>query len=252
MNRETLEERAALLALGLLDEEEARSLIEAARRDEELRQVLSQFLSDATVLGLSAPEVEPPASLRQRVLDQAASLPQRPAESLEEGGPTAEPPAEERPSRRRLIQFLPWALAACLALVCVTLLQRNRALSEANSELIAQSQLAELQVASLRSALDNRPEAWGVAIWDERAQRGKFVATNLPPTEPSKQYQLWVVDPRYENPVDGGVFSVSEEGEIEYTFAPDRPVEEVAAFAVSLERRGGVPVAEGPMVLVGE
>jgi anti-sigma-K factor RskA len=34
-------------------------------------------------------------------------------------------------------------------------------------------------------------------------------------------------------------------------FHPNRPVQTVAKFAVSLERKGGVPKAEGPMVLIG-
>ena len=51
--------------------------------------------------------------------------------------------------------------------------------------------------------------------------------------------------------VDGGVFSVDPAtGEARITFHANKPVKSVAKFAVSLERKGGVPKAEGPMVLL--
>jgi anti-sigma-K factor RskA len=64
---------------------------------------------------------------------------------------------------------------------------------------------------------------------------------------------LWVVDPQYPNPVDGGVFSVDPAtGEARLVFKARQPVSNISAFAVTLERKGGVPKAEGPFVLLGK
>jgi len=35
-------------------------------------------------------------------------------------------------------------------------------------------------------------------------------------------------------------------------FKPAQPVTQAAAFAISLEKKGGVPVAVGPIVLLGK
>ena len=61
------------------------------------------------------------------------------------------------------------------------------------------------------------------------------------------------MDPQYPIPVDGGVFRVDPStGVAHVTFKANRPVNSVAKFAVSLERKGGVPKAEGPMVLLSQ
>ena len=55
------------------------------------------------------------------------------------------------------------------------------------------------------------------------------------------------------NPVDGGVFTVDPTtGERRMKFKAKQPVGAVNAFAVTLERKGGVPKAEGPFVLLGK
>ncbi len=45
--------------------------------------------------------------------------------------------------------------------------------------------------------------------------------------------------------------SILATGEARLNFRPNLPVKTVAKFAVSLERKGGVPKAEGPLVLIG-
>jgi len=74
----------------------------------------------------------------------------------------------------------------------------------------------------------------------------------LPRNAADRDYQLWLVDPRYKNPVDGGVFHVANDGMLSVAFHPNTPVREAQAFAISLERKGGVTKAEGPIVLLGK
>jgi anti-sigma-K factor RskA len=76
---------------------------------------------------------------------------------------------------------------------------------------------------------------------------------HLPALADDRDYQLWVIDPQYPIPVDGGVFRVDPAtGQARYSFRADKPIKTVAQFAVSLERRGGVAKAEGPMVLLSQ
>lgn len=113
--------------------------------------------------------------------------------------------------------------------------------------------VGEAHVTTLASLLQAAPQARAVAVWDPEGQEGLLQAEKLPPLRPDQDYQLWVVDPQYPNPVDGGVFAVDpSSGTARHAFKSRQRVDKVQAFAVTLERKGGVPKAEGPFVLLGK
>ena len=117
----------------------------------------------------------------------------------------------------------------------------------------AEGALANLKITALASLLNQSPEARAVAVWDPARQEGVLKVEKLPALLPTQDYQLWVVDPQYPNPLDGGVFTVdAQSGEARIVFTAKQPVAAVNAFAVTLERKGGVPKAEGPFVLLGK
>jgi hypothetical protein len=119
------------------------------------------------------------------------------------------------------------------------------------AQLELEADVAQLRIASLSSQLGERPDARAVAVWHPAQQRGVLTVDRLPALAGDRDYQLWVIDPAYPTPVDGGVFQVDPStGTTRIEFMTDRHVNEAKAFAVSLERKGGVPVAEGPMVLL--
>ena len=91
-----------------------------------------------------------------------------------------------------------------------------------------------------------------IAVWDPEQQLGLLTMEKLPAIADTQDYQIWIVDPAYPNPVDGGVFHVSQSGRVILPFKPAQPVTQAAAFAISLEKKGGVPVAVGPIVLLGK
>jgi anti-sigma-K factor RskA len=129
------------------------------------------------------------------------------------------------------------------------LAERDRLVARID-ELNSKRSFDQLRIASLSSQLEKA--SYGFAVFDPTTDDGVIEVVNLPELDGSKQdYQLWVVDPQYPKPVDGGVFQVGADGRGRLNFHTKQPVDSVAAFAVSLEKKGGVPVAEGPMVLVG-
>ena len=185
--------------------------------------------------------------------------------------------------------FIPWAAAAGLALAAgwvaqlyyisrseIALLTNRQALAELALQsarnqleaerLLAQRQLADLtqqmkaqgdlanfKITTLASMLNNSPQALAVAVWDPARQEGILQVEKLPALATDKDYQLWVVDPQYPSPVDGGVFTVdARTGAARIRFKSKQPVKTIDAFAVTLERKGGVPKAEGPFVLLGK
>ncbi|WP_415907220.1 anti-sigma factor domain-containing protein [Oleiharenicola sp. Vm1] len=187
-----------------------------------------------------------------------------------------------------LARLAPWGLAACLALTAGFLGLRLVSLRAENAALrterelaevaykMAQTQLGErtvlaekviadlgarlkhtedlsrLKITALASLLGNTPEAKAIAVWDPEQQSGLLTVEKLPAIAAEQDYQIWVIDPQYPIPVDGGVFKPDSTGHAVLTFKADKPVKQAAAFAISLEKKGGVPKAEGPLVLLGK
>jgi hypothetical protein len=94
------------------------------------------------------------------------------------------------------------------------------------------------------------PAAAGVSgdvVWDPVTQRGFLHFAGLAANDPAKhQYQIWIFDAgrdkRY--PVDGGVFDVpANAGEVIIPIRAALMVRKPAAFAVTLEKPGGVVVS---------
>ena len=97
-------------------------------------------------------------------------------------------------------------------------------------------------------------EVTGDVVWDARTQRGYLRFVGLRRNDPSsEQYQLWIFDGRRDEryPVDGGVFDVRTEGsEVIVPIRASLPVGSPLAFAVTIERPGGVVVSERTRVVV--
>lgn len=275
MSDEHDQELAALYALGLLEGAERFSFEARLTHRADLRALVSELEVTTATLAAVAPQVAPPSSLKASILAAA----RKPEQGLD-------------PSRGLLpfpvARLLPWAAAACFALTAVWLGLRASALRAENESLatqrdlaevatqIAQSQLAErtlvaesmindlgtklrrsedlsrLRIAALASLLKDSAEARAIAVWDNDRQSGLLTVEHLPAISPERDYQIWVIDPQYPIPVDGGVFHPSAEGKATIAFRGDKPIQSVSAFAVSLEKKGGVPKAEGPLVLLGK
>lgn len=273
MNGAYPHETAAGHALDLLEGAEKEAFDARLAADPELRALAADLRDSALALSLAVPQVEPPAGLRAAIL-AAADRP----EPDESGRVVAFP----------LARLLPWAAAACLALSTGWFALRSTSLDAANRTLdaqrelaetayrMAQSQLAErsllaeqmiadlgqrlqraddlgrLRVMSLASLQQERADSRAVAVWDQDRQAGLLTVEKLPAVAEDKDYQIWVIDPQYPIPVDGGVFKPDADGRATLTFKGDKPIAAATAFAISLERKGGVPKAEGPLVLLGK
>jgi anti-sigma-K factor RskA len=200
--------------------------------DPELRELVDQLDAAAAAVAHSATPRPLPPELRERVLGEV-----RRGKTIAFG---------------RRLNWIPWAIAACLALSCAYLVAERGRLRKRVTHLEQRDLLAQVQIASLNSQLKNAPDANAVVVWDEKRQRGVLKVTRLPANEADRDYQLWLVDPRYKNPIDGGVFHVANDGTLRLPFRPSSPVREAKGFAISLERKGGVTKAEGPIVLLGK
>lgn len=93
----------------------------------------------------------------------------------------------------------------------------------------------------------------GDVVWDARAQTGYMRFVGLRRNDVAReQYQLWIFDGRRDQryPVDGGVFDADGSDELIVPIRARVPVGAPLAFAVTLERSGGVVVSERERVVV--
>ena len=90
--------------------------------------------------------------------------------------------------------------------------------------------------------------ATGDVVWDPVKQRGFVRFVGLKPNDPQlHQYQLWIFDGQRDQryPVDGGVFDVPADAvEMVVPIRAALQVHDPKAFAVTLEKPGGVVVSD--------
>lgn len=230
---EELEEQASLYLLGMLEPDELRDFESALAANAELQRRVDELRETVAKIAHGAPLRMPPAGLEARIL-----------RAIEKDGGRA----RAAPSS----PWLPWALAACLTVACVLLAVDRIRIRREVSRLEQRDEFAQMQIATLSSKLENAPKAAAVVLWDAAKQQGILKTVGVPPNGDDRDYQLWVVDPKYKQPVDAGVFSVAREGTTKISFKPKSPITSADGFAISLERKGGVRKAEGPIVLMGK
>jgi hypothetical protein len=87
----------------------------------------------------------------------------------------------------------------------------------------------------------------GDVVWDPVSQRGYMRFVGLKPNDPAlQQYQIWVFDGERDQryPVDGGIFDVPVGGgDVVIPIRVAVPVRAAKAFAVTVEKPGGVVVS---------
>ena len=96
--------------------------------------------------------------------------------------------------------------------------------------------------------------ASGDVVWNAAEQRGYMRFNGLAKNDKrANVYQLWIFDKQRDDkyPVDGGVFTVDDEsGDVIVPIKARLPVTEVALFAVTVEKPGGVVVSKRERIVV--
>jgi anti-sigma-K factor RskA len=254
-----------LYELGVLDGDDKAGLETHLAGCAECRAKLESARSRLALLALAAPDSEPPAAARERVLGAfRASSPRRRDE------------VPGVPARRGLwTPVWSWACAvACLvALVAAAWLaiengrlsKRLAELEITHKELEASSREVKAAAGRAQAVLDvlTGPQTvqvelspaavhavpHGKAIYN-RTRGLLFYTTNLNSLPSDHTYELWLI-PTAGKPVDVGIFNTDAQGNGQ-VILPSLPLGLTAkAFAVTVEPAGGVPAPSGAMVLVG-
>jgi anti-sigma-K factor RskA len=231
-----LQDQAALYALDALNKEETAAFEATLSGNMELRALVREMREASADLARSVPPQEPPAELKRRVLREIA---------LEKQADT--PARREAPS----FNWLPWAIAALFLGFCGLLAFDRARLQRELADARASDPLAQAMLVSLVSPTGDHPDAKANVAWQPDRQSGVITINNMPPAGEGHDYQLWAVDANHPDPINAGIIHVEPNGVTRIRFKPDKDASQIKAFAISLERAGGVPKREGPIVMIG-
>ena len=112
------------------------------------------------------------------------------------------------------------------------------------SDLLASPGVRVTELAGKKPA----PQARAMLAYDHSTGRAVIMATGLPPAPAGREYQLWLI--AGDKPLPGRTFKTDAEGRARMADSLSRGFA-APAFAVTLEREGGVPAPEGEIFLLG-
>ena len=256
--------------LGSLPEKERQEVECLANIYPELQEEL-QTLQLAFEKYVSTYEMAPPKNVKEKIIKNVRS-------ENRKRGTNSHAPKSDKPEQlqRRYQNIYPWlSMAASIALLISIVFNfqfssendklearlddletRFTRLSESFEETVKEKEKLAFKAKVLADptykiipmqGVEKFPNTSAQVFWDTKTKDVYVGADELPVPPQDKQYQLWaIVDGEA---VDAGVFDV---GEDTTGLQKMKNIQRAEAFVVTLEKRGGVPVAEGDIYVMGE
>jgi len=224
-------EMASLYVLGDLQPEQSARFEAEYLGSAELQELVKNLQDDFASLALAAPVIPPPPGVKAVLLEQFR--------------------AAHTPEKIVRVSFVPWALAAALAVAATFFFLKQQSLQKQIVDLQSRDILAQTRVAVLQSQVAAFAGGKAIVMWDDQAQKGLVKFEKLP-AQPGSDYQLWVLDPNQSAPVDAGLIPVTNESAGRVDFHPKKPVSKGSKFAISIERKGGSQTPSDQIIFVGE
>jgi anti-sigma-K factor RskA len=227
MINEDKQQQAIDYVLGEMSAAEAASFEQELNRDPELQAFTREMVETIGRLGSGVAAVPPPAAIPRRIVAR---------------------------DRRKVLSFpfIPWAIAACLAIGCMVLATMwTRSRTEV-AVLQQRDLLSRIRIAALQSQVDEYAKTSAIVVWNPDRQNGVLQFERLPALPATQDYQMWVIDPKQPQPVSAGLIPRSSDPERRVAFWPTKSVGATPKFAVSIEPVGGSNVPRGQIIFVGE
>ena len=267
---DALRESTGLYALGALmpDEREAfeAHLVTCAECAAEVRA----FSAVAGALAQAAPQVNPPASLRERIL-AAPGLARGTGLRLGPAGARSASAAGRAGKMPWLASAASLALAAGLGVHVLQLRDRIATLEVRLREAVLRADAGERQFADARRVLGEAqsrmavlaapdvtrvdlagqaaaPSAAARVFWS-RSRGLVFSGSNLPPAPPGRVYQIWFISGQ--TPVSAGLVTPGAAGQLDAVLGVPADIPVPAVVAVTIEPAGGVLAPTSAPFLVG-
>lgn len=264
---EAVRESTSLYVLGALTPEERAAFEAHLSTCGECAAELRAFSEVASALARAVPQVEPPASLRDRTLAAATG-------ALPTGG-TPEPRLGRAQTPSGSLAWLAaaasLALAAGLGIYALQLRSRIDTLETRLRDAVLRAEASERQIADARrvaAAAQSRiavlvapdvarvdlagqaaaPSATARAFWS-RSRGLVFTGSNLPAVPLGRVYQLWFI--AGQKPVSAGLIDPGAGGLLDALVNVPADIPAPDVVAVTIEPAGGVPAPTSAPFLAG-
>jgi anti-sigma-K factor RskA len=255
-----IEELLPFYALDALTDKE-RSLVEAYLAEHpEARAQVEEMNRAASALPQSIVPVQPSRQTKDALLSRVAVDAKARVRSSE----------QNQPSRRvnRMESFFRTFSLAAAAIAIIWILVLNRQVVQLRNEVASLNESLAAQSESLNQFIENfpqtnpsrtitvslkgtnaQPQAQGQLIADPASQSAVLVVTGLPPLEPGKTYQVWLIAGA---PVSAGLLTVDSEGQGVLIVTTTESIGSFQSLGISVEPEGGSPQPTGDIVILSE
>ena len=258
-----IEELLPFYALDALTVEEKEQVESYLAEHPEARLQLQDLQSGASALPYSVSPLEPPGHVKEALMKRVASDVQARERS------TSSARVQQEPIRRgirfenifRLLSLGAAAIAVIWAFVLNTQVARlQQQIASLNDQVAAQSQSldeivrnlsqlyeSEVITVSLKS-IEDQSRPLGQLIVNPNDKSAVVVISGLPPLEPGKTYQVWLIR---NAPVSAGLLTVDENGQSVLIITSEAPIGSFDKLGISIEPEGGSeqPTADQIVIL---
>jgi hypothetical protein len=257
------QEDLALHAMHGCSEEESSAVRSHVAECAACRAEFEKIAGDLAVVAMSVEQQPLPEGARQRFIEKISGA----TEAKGRGTQAPVIPIRSGQPARRLSAWVPWAVAAALAMAAISLGAKINSLKqELSSESHALADLTEAN-AHAQEVLDvlTAPKAQHVVLTAGKAapapsaravylaERGGliFQASNMGPLPENKAYELWVIPANGKAPIPAGLFWPDATGSASLVLPPLPVGVEAKAFGVTIEKAEGSVTPTLPIILAG-
>jgi anti-sigma-K factor RskA len=255
-----IEELLPFYALDALTEEEKEQVESYLAEHPEARQQLQELQSGASALPYSVSPVEPPRQVKEALMRRVASD----VQARQRSSARVPPEPVQRGLRfENIFRVLSLGAAAIAILWAVVLNAQVARLQEQiaslNDQVAAQRQSldeivrnlpqtteSDVITVSLKSTGD-QPRPLGQLIANPNDKSAVVVISGLPPLEPGKTYQVWLIG---DAPVSAGLLTVDENGQSVLIITSEESIGSFKALGISIEPEGGSPQPTADQIVV--
>ena len=254
-----IEELLPFYALDALTQEEKQLVESYLAEHPEARPQVQELQSGASALPYSVSPVEPPRHVKDALMARITSD----VQARERSSSRVEnPPARRGLRSEDLFRVLSLG-AATVAIVWAFVLNAQVAglrneISALNEQVAAQSQSIDELVqnlpqtdvitVSLKSTEEQR-RALGQLIANPNDKSAVLVISGLPPLEPGRTYQVWLIGGA---PVSAGLLTVDENGQSVLIITSEEAIGSFNSVGISIEPEGGSEQPTGDIVVLSE